>query len=297
MIQSMTGFAIKTFVLTTPDEGKSNVSISLKSFNSRFFEATCRLPYPLLHLETEFIKQLKKKLYRGHVYLTINMDNLNIFKGTVEPSFNIISGYINAIQQMQDRFNLKQPVSVDVLLQLPNVFSVEEHGINDESAALIFEHIDQLIDQIITMRGQEGQEIKNDLQKRIEVMQQEIDIIEKKSQELIEVQKEKVNMAMQELSGEENALADMRKNTLYALLDKLDIHEEIVRFKSHLLSMKQQLETANIEKGKRLDFTLQELAREVNTIAAKCSDAIIGSHAINMKVEIEKSREQTQNIV
>jgi len=89
----------------------------------------------------------------------------------------------------------------------------------------------------------------------------------------------------------------MRKNALFALLDKMDIHEEIVRFKSHLKSLHHQLDSAEIEKGKRLDFTLQELGREINTIAAKCSDATIGALAINVKVELEKAREQTQNIV
>jgi len=84
---------------------------------------------------------------------------------------------------------------------------------------------------------------------------------------------------------------------LYISLDKMDIHEEIVRFKSHLKNITQQLESEKKEKGKRLDFTLQELAREINTLSSKCSDASITSQAINIKVELEKSREQTQNIV
>jgi uncharacterized protein (TIGR00255 family) len=94
-----------------------------------------------------------------------------------------------------------------------------------------------------------------------------------------------------------NSLADMRKNALFALLDKMDIHEEIIRFKSHTENIKKQIAGQSIEKGKKLDFTLQELGREINTITAKCSDALIGAHAIDIKVEIEKAREQIQNIV
>ncbi len=293
----MTGFANKTFVLTSTSEGKSNVSISIKSFNSRFFEATCRLPYSLSHLEPECIKRLKKKLYRGHIYFTIHMDNPNLFKGAVEPALNIVAGYIDAVKKIKERFNIEQSVSLDRLLQLPNVFSIEEQSIDKKSEQIIFEHIDELIERIIKNREQEGEELKKDLINRIAIMQKEIAIIEEKSHLLVEQQKEKIKNVLQELGKDENAFADMRKNALYALLDKLDIHEEIIRFKTHVSSLQKQLKSPKVEKGKRLDFTLQELARESNTIAAKCSDAIIGAHAINIKVEIEKVREQTQNIV
>jgi uncharacterized protein (TIGR00255 family) len=92
-------------------------------------------------------------------------------------------------------------------------------------------------------------------------------------------------------------LAELQRTAAYMTLEKMDINEEIVRFKSHLANFEQQLTAAGIEKGKRLDFTLQELAREINTIAAKCSDATIGAAAIDIKVELEKAREQVQNVV
>ena len=104
-------------------------------------------------------------------------------------------------------------------------------------------------------------------------------------------------MITQEFKDEQNDMADARKSAMYAMLDKIDIHEEIVRFQSHLKNLQDLLNSAGVEKGKRLDFTFQELAREINTITAKCSDSKICEQAINIKVEIEKSREQTQNIV
>jgi uncharacterized protein (TIGR00255 family) len=124
-----------------------------------------------------------------------------------------------------------------------------------------------------------------------------ITAIEQASLLLAEEQKTKINEAIKTLEVDESQLAETRKNALYTILDKMDINEEIVRFKSHLASLKQQLAAQTPEKGKRLDFTLQELGREINTIAAKCSDARIGSQAINVKVEIEKVREQVQNLV
>ena len=114
---------------------------------------------------------------------------------------------------------------------------------------------------------------------------------------MLEQHKNKVHTILQEIGTDESMLAEAQKNTLYTTLDKIDIHEEIIRFKSHLHNLAQGITTDEVEKGKRLDFTLQELGREINTITAKCSDATISTHAINIKVEIEKIREQIQNIV
>jgi uncharacterized protein (TIGR00255 family) len=296
MIQSMTGFATKAFIIEV-DNNKSNVSLSLKSFNARFFEATCKQPYPLSHLEHEFIKRLKKRMVRGHIYLTIYMDNPNLFKGAVEPAMNVIEGYIKATNKIKDAYHITQDISLDHVLGLPNIFNIEEQSIDAQTEQTIFEHIDKLIDQVIITRQQEGDALKKDLTQRIDNMEKEISEVTGRSKKLVSEQKDKVNQAVQELKGDESSIAEMRKNALYAMLDKIDIHEEIVRFQSHLKSMRQQLESPTLEKGKRLDFTLQELAREINTIAAKCSDAQIGSHAINIKVEVEKAREQAQNIV
>ena len=129
-------------------------------------------------------------------------------------------------------------------------------------------------------------------------MQKEIDLIEKNAAILMEKKKKEVAELLKKIEAEENTeKPDARKNSLYASLDKIDVHEEIVRFKSHLKNLSMQLDSTIIEKGKRLDFTLQELAREINTLTSKCSDADLSTQAINIKVELEKAREQAQNIV
>ena len=297
MIQSMTGFATKTITLSLSDKSKINVSLSLKSLNSRFFETTCKLPYALSNLETELVKLFKKKLLRGQVYFTIQLSNQAAFKGAVEPSLNVIENYLQAIKTIKEKFKLQGEMSLSDLLQLPNVITVEDRDLDDASKQKIWQATDELIDEVIAARNQEGAALKKDLEQRIIVMQQEIDQIEKASLILIEEQKNKVNQAIQEIELDESKLAETRKNALYAILDKMDIHEEIVRFQSHLKNLGEQLKASSVENGKRIDFTLQELAREVNTITAKCSDAAIGTRAINIKVELEKAREQTQNIV
>lgn len=297
MIQSMTGFASKTLALSNATGEKTNISISLKTLNYRFFETNFKLPYLLSSLETKLIKICKKKLIRGHVYLTVHVSNPNLFRSGVQPALTIIQGYVDAINQIKEQQSIVQAISLDHILQLPNVFVVEESDLDQEIEQKILTTIDELIEAVITARKVEGESLLQDLQARVAAMTQEINAINVIYQELISAHKEKISQVLQELANEETPQATVRKEALYAMLDKMDIHEEVIRFKSHLSDMSQQLASQAPEQGKRLDFTLQELGREINTIAAKCSDATISKRAINAKVEIEKAREQVQNIV
>lgn len=291
-IQSMTGFATKTFVLASDAQNKSNVSMSLKTLNSRFFETNCKIPNAISHLETSIIKELQKALHRGYINVVIHMDNQNIFKGSVIASMNVIDNYVQALGSIKKKYGISQEINLDHILQFPNVFTVEDQPIDERTMQLIFDALHDLIAKVNQSRSQEGEVLRTDVEARMAIMQKEIAAIEEQSKVQTAAQKKKVQDAMAEIDADE-----ARKNALLVTLDKIDIHEEIVRFKSHLKNMGKLLVDANLEKGKRLDFTLQELAREINTISAKCSDAIIGSHAINIKVEIEKAREQAQNIV
>ena len=139
--------------------------------------------------------------------------------------------------------------------------------------------------------------LSKDLYQRIAIIQQEMNVITQRAHIFVAESKKKILDTLQEIGADENLIINAQKNGLYAMLDKIDIHEEITRLTSHLEDLTTQLKSQDIEKGKRLDFILQELGREINTIAAKCSDSTISSHAINVKVEIEKMREQIQNIV
>ena len=128
-------------------------------------------------------------------------------------------------------------------------------------------------------------------------MKKHITEIEKNAEKLMAQKKREVAAIIQKIDAQQEETTDIRKGSLLLMLDKLDINEEIVRFKSHLESLENQLDNPKAEMGKRLDFTLQEMAREINTISAKCSNAKISSTAIDIKVELEKAREQAQNIV
>lgn len=293
----MTGFASKTLTIIRDKDNKANVSIHLKTLNARYFELNAKLPHALSHLETDLLKAFKKTLHRGYVYFNVFIDNPSIFKGAIEPSMGTVEGYISSIETISTRLKIKEKISLDTLVRLPNVFNVKEQEIDKKSSDVIMKATTQLIKQLILERKKEGAELKKDFELRFAIMAKEIDIIKNRSKQLIEEQKKKINQLTQESKDEQNEITESRKSVLYTMLDKMDIHEEIVRFQSHLKNMNSLLQSSEAEKGKRLDFTLQELAREINTITAKCSDSKICEQAINIKVEIEKAREQTQNIV
>ncbi|HLW72871.1 MAG TPA: YicC/YloC family endoribonuclease [Candidatus Babeliales bacterium] len=297
MIYSMTGFASKTFILTTPSGERSSISINLKSLNSRFFECTVKLPLGLSHLETTFIKQFKEMLRRGHIYFTAHLSNPNIFDGSVTPVMTIIDGYMAAMNHIKAKYQLSDEIKLDNIVRLPNIFSKDEQPLDEESTNQILTAVTELISKVIEDRTTEGNSLAADIDDRIVVIQKEMNVISERAHVFVEECKKKVHATLQEIGADDNLIANAQKSGLYSMLDKIDIHEEITRLHSHLDHLIKTLSSQEAEKGKRLDFTLQELGREINTIAAKCSDSTISTHAINVKVEIEKMREQIQNIV
>ena len=294
-MRSMTGFANKQATLTI-DNNKVHTTVSLKSVNTRFFECTCRFPYALHHLETKFIKHLKKELHRGHVFMSINVSDQSALKGTITASIPIAKSYATVAEQIQKETGVSGTFTISDLVDLPHVFSVEDQLLDDQIKEQLTALVDETIKALIGEQEKEGKTLHNDLMQRIALVTKHIDDIEKLHEAFMAHRKKEILSELQTYTSEDDVV-EARKAALYYLLDKIDIHEEIVRFKSHLASLKQLLDAPSIEKGKRLDFTLQELGREINTVAAKCSDATMGARAIDIKVELEKAREQAQNIV
>lgn len=296
MIRSMTGFASASATLNIKDT-QVLVSLSIKSLNSRYFDANCKLHYPLSNLETEFVSLFKSKLHRGSITFIIHLANPMAFKGAIEPSIATLKNYLQALDTIKKTFALEGSLSIANILLLPNIFISQETELDEQSKASILQATHALIEALIQEQKNEGQALKKDILARLAIIEKEIDAIQIAFEALLVTQKQKLNEALVQLEQDESKFADAQKNALYTLLDKMDVHEEIIRFKNHLKNVIIILESSDIEKGKRIDFTLQELLREINTITAKCADGAISSHSINVKVELEKAREQTQNIV
>ena len=210
-----------------------------------------------------------------------------------------IKSYLDSIENIKKHFDLKGDVSINDIINLPNAFEIEEQESSKTFDKQIMETVSELTEQLKKTRETEGLALKKDIEKQISAMTKEIESISKNSEKLMEQKKEEILTLIKKIESEESTenTNDLRKSHLLITLDKLDINEEIVRFKSHLEKMTSLLDSQKDEAGKKIDFTLQEMAREINTIAAKCSNAKISGKAINIKVDIEKAREQSQNIV
>jgi uncharacterized protein (TIGR00255 family) len=297
MVISMTGFASITLELTSKEGSHTNLSIMIKSFNTRFLEANFKLPHALMHLETDLLKLFKDKLRRGYIQCIVQVSNPAVFKGPVEFDAGIVKSYLTACQTIQRTFNIPGTLTIAELIILPNIFSVEEQTIDKHMQHLFMKAFEALLEQLITARQLEGKALQHDLEERIKIMHQEITKIEDRAQKLMGQRKKEIIERLTYLDKTSQDIEDIQRTTLYLELDKIDIHEEIVRFNNHLKTFKNHLMSPEKEKGRRLDFILQELNRETNTIGAKCSDSDISSFAINIKVELEKAREQVQNIV
>lgn len=297
MIRSMTGFAARSITMAGELGEKTEVSVSIKALNSRYFDTTCKVHYAVAALEHGIIQKIRSTLIRGHVYCTLHITNPQAFRGAIEPARATIVSYIDAIREIKELTGLHTPLTLADLLQLPNVFIVADTLIDEKTSNTILALVDELLSAVNSMRVQEGAALQKDLLERITVMRTEIDAIAQEATILIGQQKNKIQELLATAKPDDDSGAQSNKEALFIALDKMDVHEEIVRFKTHLDSLVKHLKADTSEHGKRIDFTLQELGREINTIASKCVSARISEHTINIKVEIEKAREQAQNIL
>lgn len=299
MIQSMTSFAARSFTVLSPHGQEALITLHLKTLNARFFETVIKLSHVFVHLETKIVTLLKQQLKRGTVTLLLHVDNKNLFKGTIQPDLSTAQSYLDAISTVQNRYNIPGVLTIADLISLENIFVTHDEPLDESIENHILFEVEKLIQDVVKLRLQEGAALGNDLRDRIVLMRQEINFIHERSQLLMHEQKEKIGVHAALISDAQQAdsLHDQRRMVLFTALDKMDIHEELFRFNNHLDNVHAFLDDPGMEKGKRLDFTLQELGREINTITSKCADSVIARHAINIKVEIEKAREQAQNIV
>ena len=296
MLLSMTGFGSGTIVIGTR-VGKLSLVVEMKTVNSRYFEATCKLPMTLSGLEVKVINLLQSLLGRGRLYLVARFaEDSEIFE-SVNPSLKVVEQYVAAASLIKDKFNLSGELSVADILALPNVFELGRSEFTEEEEKEILVGMEKIAGQLTLMRSQEGNRLQQDLEKRFAVCAQKIADISVYFEQVMQEQKDLVDKQLV-LSKDGDEQAKHQLDESYITLNKMDIHEEITRFNSHLVSVRDLLkDTKHQDKGKRFDFILQELLREINTLMAKCAHFTISSLSVDVKVELEKAREQIQNIV
>lgn len=296
----MTGFASQTLIIEqSHGQTPLHLTIHLKSLNSRFFEITCKMPPSLSALETDLIKELKSVLHRGQIYLTIHLHNPNSLISEISAATQTVAGYLEAIKAIQKQYQLPGEIKLDQIIRLPHVFSFKEIELDETLKRETLQAITTLANELIEARNTEGLVLQQDLDERVRNMQTLIQAVIEQSAKDIAAKKVDMINKIEQFSKEftDETLLENQKAYLHNSLDKMDVHEEITRFCGHLKKLAQILKSDAIEKGKNLDFTLQECNREINTIASKANSLEINTLAIEVKVEIEKARQQVQNII
>jgi uncharacterized protein (TIGR00255 family) len=292
MIQSMTGYG-------RGECSKKNIAavVELRSVNSRFFEFSSRLPRSLTLRENEIKEIIRSKLARGKISLTAALQSETNGKLPLKVNTPAAKSYYKLLNQLRTSLKLKETVKLEHVLRFSEVFEggIDEEGVSEEWA--VFEESLQLaVKDLQTMRANEGREISKDMIARVEHIQKDLVHIEATSKQRIPEERTRLHERIMQLVSDKNVVDSQRLELEIALLaDKLDVTEECVRFRSHNKFFLDALQNDDAA-GRKLNFLIQEMNREANTIGSKSNDTEIAHLVVAIKEELEKIREQLQNI-
>ena len=291
MIKSMTGFG-RCEVL----KDSRKFTVELKSVNHRYLDVNIRMPKKLNFFETSIRTLLKSYADRGKVDIFLTYEDLSQSQVSVKYNAALAAEYLKYLNQMAEEFSLDNDVRVSTLSRYPEVFTMEECSEDeDELWNGLKEALEGAFSQFVEMRTKEGERLKEDILLKLDLLSEQIRFIEERSPQIIAEYRTKLEEKMRELL-EDTQIDDNRIAAEVILFaDKICTDEEVVRLKSHIQHMKETLEESN-GIGRKLDFIAQEMNREANTILSKANDLDISNRAISLKTEIEKIREQIQNI-
>jgi uncharacterized protein (TIGR00255 family) len=291
MIKSMTGYGRAE----TAIQGRS-FAVETKSVNHRFLEVSLRMPSVLFPLELDFKKKIGEKFKRGRIEVFIRLEAENADVPGANLNLEVVRNYLAVLQRLKDEFKLAGEVNLQMLVGFRDIFS---QPAEDELSADILNHITGLLDEalamLLKMRQDEGSAMYNDMEQRLAVINDTLKVINARAPQVVmEYQKRLVERIKDLTAGcvlDESRLAQ----EVAIMADKSDITEEIVRLQSHISQFTALLQSEEAE-GKKIDFLLQEMNREINTIGSKSNDAEIARQVIEVKSELSKLREQAQNI-
>ncbi len=291
MLRSMTGFG-----RGEASDDKYRISVEMKSVNHRYMELSIKMPKKFNAFEANIRSLLKKRIQRGKVDLYISYEAFE--DGLVDLKYNsgLAQEYMDIFNSMSEQFGIENDVRVSALARFPEVITTEQSDEDEDTLwKLLEEAISAAADKFIDQRVSEGEELKNDLCGKLDAMLVNVEYIEQRAPEIIDEYRsrlqEKVAEYLADSSIEEGRIA--AEVALYT--DKICIDEELVRLRTHIKSMKDSLLEGGYV-GRKLDFIAQEMNREANTILSKANDIEVSDRAIELKTDIEKIREQVQNI-
>jgi uncharacterized protein (TIGR00255 family) len=269
----------------------------LKTVNNRFLDVHLRLSGELSSLEPVIKRQISSRLSRGRVDVTVNFEKTS--QTAYELNRPLIAGYVSALREMQTDFGIAGELDINVLARLPGALQPARDGLSDEVVAGIEKALAEGLDELERMRAQEGETLRREMAERIDRIDALVPTIENAAAGLVDAYRQRLQKRIGELLSRNGQLVEIDPARLAQevayLSDRSDVSEEMVRLRSHVAQFREAL-NSNGETGKMLDFLLQELNREANTTLSKSTDLSIKEAALAIKAEVEKLREQVQNV-
>ncbi len=291
MIRSMTGYGRGQQLL----HGRS-ITVEIRSVNHRYFEFSCRTPRGCAFLEDRLKRTLQQAISRGKVEVSLTLQTVESRGGAVAVDHALAGQYLTALRALAAEYGLTDDLTLSTVARLPDLFTVcrgEED--EEELAADVLSVLQEALDRFVAMREAEGERLRADVLSRLLTLEEHLAFVEERSPQTVAEYRARLTAKLNELLG--GAVADEARILTEAAIvaDRLAVDEETVRLHSHIAQLRGILDCAE-PVGRKLDFLVQEMNRETNTIGSKCSDTAIAGHVVEMKSEIEKIREQIQNI-
>ena len=291
MIKSMTGFGRYEI-----SEGERKFTVEMKAVNNRYLDVSIKIHKKISFFESAVRNMLKKYIERGKVDVFVTYEEYTQNNVCIKYNKDIAEEYMKYLDQMAGDFSLENDIRVSTLSRYPEVFTMEEQTMDEEE---LWRELEQAVqgaaENFVEAREAEGENLKEDLIGKLDAMAVHVDFITDRSPHIIKEYKEKLREKIQELLEDTRVDESRLLTEVTIFADRVCVDEELVRLRSHIAQTKEAL-LAGGSVGRKLDFIAQEMNREANTILSKTTDIEVSGHAIELKTEIEKVREQIQNI-
>lgn len=291
MIRSMTGYGREQCIIDQYD-----IMVEIKSVNHRYYEFSSRLPRLYNYLDDKLKRFMKGNISRGKVEVGVTINNLNGKEACIKADKIMAVGYVNALREINNELNLQDDLTLSSLIKFSDIFNVQKISDDEDYiCSMVLEVAASALNRFVCMREIEGEALKNDLLIKICSVEELLKKVEIEAPKTAVNYQERLYQKLKEIL-EENNIDQQRILTEAAVFaEKIAVDEETVRLHSHLCQFKELLDSEE-PVGRKLDFLIQEINREINTIGSKAQDLTITKCLVNMKAEVEKIREQIQNI-
>ncbi len=291
MVRSMTGYG-----RGEASSDKLSVTVELKSVNHRFFEASVRSPRQFAFLEDKLKSYVQSRVARGKIDIMVSCDFGTLASDKIEVNEVYAEEYISALKSLAEKFDIVDDISVSSVARNQDVFCITKQSLDEEAVWLLVSSAAEIaVDNFIKEREAEGQRLVDDVISRTQTILGYVEKVEERSPQTVKEYRERIEKKMRDLLGD-TTVDEQRLITETAIFaDRVAVNEETVRLRSHIAHFSEMCEAGGVI-GKKLDFTVQEMNRETNTIGSKCQDIELSHIVVEIKSEIEKIREQIQNI-